>query len=116
MEIKYTVNIEPEDSPVRGNYMCTDDPEQDRKDEDEIIARLRDEDISAWCTISVTASLNDFKYTAVLGCCSLHADDNIEEFAKDNGLYEEAIMGLRVEVNETLDKANRASKVLSTLL
>jgi hypothetical protein len=61
---------------VRGNYMRTEDPEADRKAENEIIDRLERGDDSAWCRLTVTATWNGFTGFAGLGPCSFEDPDD----------------------------------------
>lgn len=47
-EVKFWIEVEPERIPVRGNAFCSGDKEADRRVEDEIIARLKSDDVWAW--------------------------------------------------------------------
>ena len=114
--IQYKVSIEEEYISVRGNYMCTDDPEQDKKDEDEIISRVNNGDEKAWFCLKVTATLEGFSHSVYLGCCSLAEDDDIEKFALEEGFYDEAKVGLHEELKSTLERVNKALESMSTLL
>ncbi len=74
-DVIFTLAIEPEQIPVRGNYMCTDDAESDRADEDNVIARLEAGDERAWCCLIVTCEDEDGnKATDSLGCVVLGED------------------------------------------
>ena len=102
-EVKFSVEIESEDMQVRGNYMCTEDPESDKKDEDEILARLERGDIFAWCVIKVTAKWEEFEGFAIIGGVSFSEDENgmkqAEIEAEEYGLHEEALDQLNKEIN-----------------
>jgi hypothetical protein len=49
--------VEPEDVPVRGNAIASDDPDFDRMVEDELIARLDSGNGWAWCVLCVRVTL-----------------------------------------------------------
>jgi hypothetical protein len=69
-EVEFTIRVEAEDVDPRDNFMCTDDTDQDRADENEIIERLNRGDESAWCCVVVEADWNGIKGYDSLGCCS----------------------------------------------
>ncbi len=74
-DVTFTLSIEPEHVPVRGNYVCTDDAESDRADEDDLIARLEAGDERAWCWLVVTCEDEDGNTaTDCLGCVDLGED------------------------------------------
>jgi hypothetical protein len=74
-EVTFTFEQESEDIPVRGNAICSDDEEFDKKAEDEIIERL---DRNAWFCAKVTAEWKGWKESAYLGGCSYGPSDNPE--------------------------------------
>lgn len=103
-EVTFSLEIEEEPSPVRGNFMATEDLEQDKRDEDEIIARLRRGDDWAWCTVKVTATWGDFSDYAYLGGCS-YADE--KDFKRDgyyDGMCDEAFDALNVKLQKLAQK------------
>ena len=94
-EVEFSVLVESEDLPVRGNYMSTDDNEADKAAEDEILERLKRDDIYAWCMIRVTAKWEEFEGFATLGCCSYSENEDGEAQAKiaaeEHGMFDEAL-------------------------
>jgi hypothetical protein len=54
-EIRYYTDIHPEDKPVRGNLIASGDDVFDKECEDEVLERLTQGDILAWCIIEVRA-------------------------------------------------------------
>lgn len=104
-EVKFELEIESEDLhlQVRGNYMCTSDPESDKKAEDEILARLERGDIYAWCVIKVTAKWEGFEGFATIGGVSFSEDEDgdkqAENEAESYGLHEEALDQLNKGIN-----------------
>ena len=78
MKILWTIETEPEDTPVRGNAMASGDPEFDREVEDSIINQLRRGNEWAWCTVKVTGFYLGLSASEYLGCCSYRDE---EEFA-----------------------------------
>ena len=102
-EVKFSIDIESEDMPVRGNYMCTEDPEADKAAEDEILARLDRGDITAWCLIKVTAKWEEFEGFATLGGISYSDNEDsqkqAESDADDHGMFDEALEDLNNNIN-----------------
>ena len=54
-DVEFSVQVEMDECPVRGNLVCSDDPGQDAKDEQDVIDRLNRGDETAWCRVCVTA-------------------------------------------------------------
>lgn len=118
-EVTFTVELEPEDIEVRGNVMCSDDPEFDRQCEDEIIERLDRGDIEAWCYVRVTASWEGISEFAGLGCCSFESGSGervrkqVDQCVEEHGLKAEALAALNQEVErqalQCLDRIRKLS-------
>src|SRR5687768_1674990 len=68
--VAYTLEIEPEDIPIRGNAMASGDPAVDRKAEDWIRRQLNTGNQWAWCQVKVTASKGEHQGCDYLGACS----------------------------------------------
>ncbi len=116
----FDTECEQEDLPVRGNLTCSDEPERDKQDEDEVLARLDRADIYAWCSIKVTARLVGFPFQGreYLGGCSFGENvsfTEIEELAKEHGMYEEAAERLREEIRRSVIEANGALVALQKM-
>ena len=76
-DIVPTITVEQDDTPVRGNLTASDEPEEDRKEEDGVISRLNDGDVWAWCFVTVSVTALGFTGTDTLGGCSY---DNEHDF------------------------------------
>lgn len=82
--------------PVRGS-LESGDPEyedQEREEEDKIIAELEAGNIWAWCIVTVTASWAGFLGKARVGGVSIILEDGSdpeESFVKDYGYYESLV-------------------------
>lgn len=111
--IHYTLEIEPEDIPVRGNAIATDDDALDREYEDAIIARLDSGDLWAWCTVKVTAQFEGFEGVAYLGGCCY---DGVKDFVGDGAsdYYADLKDQAKGELIEKLGKARSALQRLET--
>jgi hypothetical protein len=103
-----TINLEVDydDTPVRGNLVCSDEPELDKRDEDEVFRRLGRGDVWAWALVKVTAKWNGFRAVTYLGGCTY---DNEEQFMESGGYYEdmidEALEDLNAQVQESYREA-----------
>jgi hypothetical protein len=73
-EITYSLDCEPEDSPISGNLIVSDDPEQDRKDEAAVQSDLDKGNQWAWCYVVVKAHCGQFTGRAGLGGCSYSSE------------------------------------------
>jgi hypothetical protein len=119
-DITYTLTIEDEDIPVRGNAMATEDHEADKAYEDEIIARLKHGDTWAWCIVKVTASVchegETFTGVAILGGCSYSSED---DFKQSGGYFDdmkqEAFENLVNELEHVKSRGTVASALHHTL-
>jgi hypothetical protein len=88
-EVIFTVQCEPEDIPLEGNVMCSDDKAFDRQCEDNIRRQLNDGNEWAWCIIKVSATYiapNDQSFVGkdYLGGCSYESK---EDFMVGNSDY-----------------------------
>lgn len=103
-EVTFTVELEEEDTPVRGNAMASGDDAADKALEDEIIERLDRGDISAWCCLKVTASWNGLTGVDYLGACSfsqgIHQPVEAQaiEYAAEIGMKGEALSILNAKI------------------
>lgn len=98
----------PEDAPVRGNAIASDNPKMDRLHENAILERIEAWDSWAWCTVKVSASFGStLEGTAYLGCCSY---EGFEDFAAEDGylpsLVQEAMDELLQEARDTVADGN----------
>lgn len=103
-EVTFTVTVEQENIPVRGNCMASGDDAFDRECEDEIIQALDRGDIEAWCYILVTAEWEGSKGHGSLGGCSFMSGTHqpvqaqITETIDEHGLREQALDSLNASV------------------
>ncbi len=95
---------------VRGNAIASGNEEEDKKVEDEIIARLNNGDISAWFCAHVKATFDKWEGDDFLGCCSYQ---NLStDFLNDDGHYAD----MKKEAIENLaDEIERASKTVELI-
>lgn len=87
-EVEFEIECLPEDLPVRGNAIASDDPEFDKKVEDEILDKLERGFEWAWCCVRVIARWEGFEGDAYLGGVSC---DNEEAFTTGDSDYYEAL-------------------------
>ncbi len=113
--VAYSVEIEAEDLPVRGNYMASGDDAFDQQCEDEVIAKLDRGDIEAWCYVKVTAELAGFRGTAGIGGCTLGEGYTAEQCAVEHGLYAEALADLRATLKHAAEAGSQAQRLLADL-
>lgn len=104
-DVEIILEVEPEETPVRGFYSSTDDPEADRRMEDEIIRRVNNGDYWAWCTVVVKARWGQFTGLAVLGCCS-YEDEH--DFKVEGGYYLDLVDEALDDLNEKLSATDEA--------
>lgn len=105
-EVTYTLDVQPEDIPVRGNALASGDDEEDRRAEDEIIERLEAGDVWAWASVVVRAEWNGFVGQDYLGGCSYANED---DFKAPGGYYDDmkkrALDDLYAQVRSALERA-----------
>jgi hypothetical protein len=116
-DVVFAVECLPEDIPVRGNAMASDEPELDKKVEDEIIARLDSGDLWAWCCVKVTATLEcvsqrkgyvptDVSLVGVdyLGGCSYRDEGDFREGGYFADMKDAALDDLQAQVDALAKK------------
>jgi hypothetical protein len=84
--VAYTLDIEPEDIPVRGNAMASGDDAVDRRAERWVNRQLRAGNQWAWCSVTVTASRGEHEGHDHLGACSYR---DTQQFIEPGGYYED---------------------------
>lgn len=97
-EVTFTITTEPDDIPVRGNVVSSDDDEYDRKCEDEVIERLDRGDYEAWCCVKVTATWEGFTGVDYLGACSLDSEYTAAIAANEHGMKDNALDDLNASI------------------
>jgi hypothetical protein len=102
MNIKYRIDVHPEDAPIRGNAIDSGDDEFDAELEAQI---ARDLEINewAWCVVKVTAYVSEFpelRGTAYLGGCSYASE---QEF-RCGDYYKDLVAEAQDELEAKLNK------------
>lgn len=115
MEVTYEVDVEQDDTPVRGNAMASGDADADKAVEDEILGRLDQGDVWAWALVKVTAKCEGFTGTAYLGGCSYKDEKEFQEDGYFEQLKHEAFEDLIEGAKATVENGNRAAEFLKTI-
>lgn len=102
-EVEFEIELLEEDVPVRGNF-ASDEPEEDRKMEDEILRRLEAGDQWAWCCVKVVARWNGFEAFDILGCCSYESEKDFKRDGYWEDMKAEALRELNEEVRAAFDR------------
>lgn len=100
-EVEVVFTNEPEDVPIRGNVMCTEEPEKDRAEEDELIRRHNSGDEWAWFCAKVEVRWKGLRGVATLGCCSCLSEEDWKEFGQQDDLVDEALDDLNDGIART---------------
>jgi hypothetical protein len=109
-EVEFSIVQQREDTPVRGNAIVSDDPDYDRKVEDEIIADYESGNDWAWGCVKVTAKWQGFEGHTYLGACCYK---NEKDFIK-GGYYPQMQKEALDDLNATLaDVHSRISKLVT---
>ena len=104
-DVTFTLTLEEEDIPVRGNAMVSDDEETDRLAEDWVLAELERGNLAAWCCVKVTAHYNGFHGTAYLGACSYKTEAELRASMKeDYDLEEQALDDLNATIRDSASR------------
>jgi hypothetical protein len=111
--VRYTLEISPEDMPILGNASVGDNAEENEAYANEIIARLERGDDWAWCIVTVTAEYAGFKGTASMGGCSYHDE---AEFTAPGGYYDDMRQEALADLRETLAYAERQGRLAAGIL
>ena len=110
-EVEFEVCPEPEDVPVRGNAMASGDDELDKEVEDDIIERLDNGDIWAWCHVVVKTRWNGYEGSASLGGCCYRDE---KEFCQPGGYYDDLCKEAIHDLNKTIaDHARRLEPLMA---
>lgn len=113
-DVTFTLEVEQDDSEVRGNAIASGDADLDTRIEDELIRRLDNGDVWAWASVRVVAtweSMDGNKYEGddYLGACS-YEDES--DFVSTSGYYED----MKAEALNQLNKQIESDwKALSSL-
>lgn len=83
-EVEFSLTVEEEDSPVRGNVLASGNEALDRAAENEVFERLKRGDIWAWASVCITAEWKGITADAWIGGCNYK--DEIA-FKAEGGYY-----------------------------
>jgi len=100
-EVVFSIEVDFDDLPIRNNAMVSDNPEDDKKYEDKLIARVAFGDVWAWAHVTVRATWKSFSGRDDLGGCSYA---NQEEFINDSyyeGMCHIALLDLQKNIEST---------------
>lgn len=100
----FTVHVEQDETPVRGNALASGDDAVDRECEDEILARLRDGDVWAWACVEVRATRGDFHASTYIGGCTYDDEADFRECAYFEELCKEALSVLDEKLRECISE------------
>lgn len=96
-DVEWTLEVEMDDTPVRGNAQASGDKDYDRDVENRILERLGVGDVWAWAHVRVVGRYQDFTADDGLGCCSYESE---KDFVKHSCYYDD----MRQEVLAQLQK------------
>lgn len=105
VEPTITLVAEYEQEQVKGNAVASGDDAFDKKVEDEILRRLRDGDVWAWCCVTVRAEWHGFMGYDVLGCVSEKSE---ESFKKGSGYYAGMVANAKADLKQKVEAAAAA--------
>jgi hypothetical protein len=107
--VTFTITTDPDEEGIRGSF-CTDEPELDRKQEQDILDRVQRGDTDAWCGVIVTATYRGYTGRASIWGCSLDKAYTATVVAEEHGMYDEALQALNDSIATAL--ANLAPIIL----
>jgi hypothetical protein len=107
LEITYSLKVEPEDLPVRGNVSMIDEA-TDRENEKKVLDRLERDDIWAWFSAIVIAEteVNGVKYrgeSSWIGCCCYENEKDFREGGYYSDLEDEARIDLLKQIKTPIE-------------
>jgi hypothetical protein len=116
MDITYTLTVEQDDLPVRGNAFASGDDSEDKAVEDEILRRLDQGDDWAWAYVTVTATLDgtpQFKGQDSLGGCNYK---NEADFKQPGGYYDDMVKEARHNLIQNIRRAVQDGEIAANIL
>lgn len=108
-DITFRLIAEQDQTSVRGNALASGDDDEDKRVEDEIIARLDDGDVWAWADVEVRAEWNGFEGSDYLGGCS-YVDE--ADFCQPGGYFDDMKERAYEELCAAIGKAAKAIEPL----
>lgn len=114
-EVEFEVIVEPDDMPVEGSFASGDDA-QDREDEQRIMQDLERGFIEAWCIVTVQATWyfggGKYRGRVSLGGVNCKPGTDMEKYAREQGLYHEALEALNSALAKQVTDANNIAEFL----
>ena len=120
-EVTFTVEIEADENAsekeIRGSF-ATDEPDLDREQADEILERLNNGEVEAWCGVVVKATweFDGETYEGVdsIWHCTLSDDYTAETVAEHHCMRDEALDALNAELERACKRGSRLARKLRT--
>ena len=106
-EVEFIVEVLPEEAPVRGNAITSNDADFDREVEDDILADLADGNVWAWCAVKVTARIDGIECSECRGRCRYTGEQEFREDAMYSNLKLWALEDLRDELSGSVGIVKR---------
>lgn len=85
---------------VRGNVIASDDPESDKRYEDNLIHRIDMGDLWAWCVIEVRAEFRGIIASTYLGGCSYENSDDFMRCPYYKDMVADVVRRLAYEITD----------------
>ena len=102
-EVEIRIFVEDEEIPVEESF-ATDEPDLDRKLEQEIRERLARGDVWAWCSVTVEVRWKEFSGEDHLGCCSYESEEDFRSGDYFESMVDEALGDLNQKVLRTWER------------
>lgn len=113
IEVQYTLEIEPEEAPIKGHAVASGDDAYDAKVEKSILKQLARGNVWAWCCVQVIASVEidgeTFSGSDMLGCCSYKS----EAAFKRDGYFKDMKRNALGDLIGALERAKRVGGAAS---
>lgn len=93
---QFMLSMSPERMPVHGNLSSSGNEEADREAENAILARLKDGDEWAWCSVVLSGVFLRFYGYTLRGCCSYESESAFLKSDLYRTMQEECV----VQINE----------------
>ena len=117
-EVTFTIEVLPEEIPVRGNALASGDDDADHDCENKILRALERGNGWAWCCVRVTAAwsaLDGEEYTGCdsLGCCSYAGE---KDFTRGGGYFDDMKREALDNLNKQIEHAEKRYAALCAAL
>ena len=104
-EVTFSIEVEPDETPVRGNACASGDDELDRETEDEITRRVNNGDVWAWACVRVVATCEGFRgESSYLGGCRYKGE---RDFSEPGGYFDDLCAEARADLETNIADARR---------